>query len=77
MECILCYGTNDDLIDLMSDEAKQYEIPDVLFKYFSFCLNVSILRTNLTKCLTVSTEIRAEPFLESYVIYNLHVCRTG
>lgn len=43
MACLLCYGTNDDLIDLMSDEAKKCQIADVLFKYFSFCLNVSLI----------------------------------
>lgn len=43
MACLLCYGTSDDLIDLISDEAKQYEIAAVLFKYFSFCFNVSFL----------------------------------
>lgn len=45
MACLLCYGTNDDLIDLISGEAKQYEIAAVLYKYFSFCLNVS--RSNM------------------------------
>lgn len=43
MACLLCYGTNDDLIDLISDEAKQYDIASVLYKYFSFCFNVSLL----------------------------------
>lgn len=42
MACLLCYGTNDDLIDLISDEAKQYDIAAVLFKYLSFCFNVSL-----------------------------------
>lgn len=42
MACLLCYGTNDDLIDLISEEAKQYDIAAVLFKYLSFCFNVSL-----------------------------------
>lgn len=43
MACLLCYGTNDDLIDLISSEAKQYEIAAILFKYFSSCFTVSHL----------------------------------
>lgn len=41
MACLLCFGTNEDNIDLNGDEAKQFRIATVLFKFFSFCLNVS------------------------------------
>lgn len=46
MACSLCYERKDSLIDLSGDEAKQFHITSILYKFFAFCFPVS--SSNLT-----------------------------
>lgn len=40
--CVICIETNDNYLDLESEEAKREAAAEPLFKHFPFCFEVTI-----------------------------------
>lgn len=66
MFCLLCYESNDECISVDGEQGKKLKVSVLLYKYFRFCFDVSIIKS---WCTLIHSTI--DNYLDIYFIFFL------